>query len=113
MSSREFHPIVSCSYLTLLPWSRISLTARDDVLVVRQDRAAVAVRAEVLSGVEARARGDSDRSGGLPALACALRLRSILDDPNPLVAGDHSPRRRHRGHLPVEVHRYDRRVYAR
>ena len=84
-----------------------------DVGVVREHRAAVAVRAEVLPRIEARARGEPDPARGSISLAGAVRLRGVLDQAQVVPASDDLLERRHVGHLAVEVHGDDRRACDR
>jgi hypothetical protein len=54
--------------------------AARDCGVVGHDRAALAVRAEVLAGVEAEAAGARERPDAATLVECAVRLRRVLDD---------------------------------
>ena len=75
--------------------------------VVRDDRAAVAERAEVLGRIEAERRRGAERAGPPAAQRRAVRLRGVLEHDEPVLAGECGDRV-HVGALAVEVHRDDR-----
>ncbi len=54
--------------------------AARDLRVIRDDRPALAVRAEVLARVEAEAAGACERADAAALVAGAVRLRRVLDD---------------------------------
>src|SRR5690606_20201821 len=72
--------------------------------VVSDDGATVPECAEVLSRVEAEARGMSERTYASPFPACAVGLGCVLDDGDPSPLGDLEDSR-HVDRLTVEVHR--------
>src|SRR5690606_18670601 len=71
--------------------------------VVSDDGATVPECAEVLSRVEAEARGMSERTYASPFPACAVGLGCVLDDGDPSPLGDLEDSR-HVDRLTVEVH---------
>jgi hypothetical protein len=73
-------------------------------LVISHERARVADRSEVLGRIEAEGCRHSERARGAPVSLCAVRLASVLDDPDGVARG-HAPQRGQVGHLAVEVHR--------
>jgi hypothetical protein len=74
-------------------------------VVVRGDRAAVAVGAEVFSRIETEASGDTHRSAPPSLVGGAVRLRRVLDDVQFAIAR-HRQQRIHVGRLAVEVNRH-------
>jgi hypothetical protein len=75
---------------------------------VRGDGHAALDRRHVLGGVEAE-HGRGPESAGGPAVQCrAVGLGSVFDD-RQAVAGGEREQRAHRGGVPVQVHRDDRR----
>ena len=58
-----------------------------DFIVLRGDRAAVAIDGQVLAWIETEGGMLGIRSGPLALPFCAVRLRAILDDPKSVIGG--------------------------
>ena len=74
--------------------------------VPRDDRAAVAQRAEVLGWIEAERAGRSNRADRTSIRGREVGLTAVLDDREPVRGGDPFDAR-HVGRLPVEMDRHD------
>ncbi len=74
-----------------------------EVVVVRHDRAAVAVGLQVLTGVETETGDMAYRSDPPPLVVRPVRLRGILNDFQP-VSVRQAQKRIHIRRLPVEMH---------
>ena len=74
--------------------------------IVGDDDAALSRGAQVLGGVEAEAPRVADAAGAPPLVACAMRLRRVLHDGEP-VAARQLQDWIHGGRLPVQVDRDD------
>ena len=76
-------------------------------VVAGHHRAAIAQRAEVLGREETESRRVAERAGPAPVTQCAMRLRRVLDQQQPVLSGQHL-QRRHVGQLAIQMHRHDR-----
>src|SRR5207248_6693180 len=70
------------------------------------DRAGVAVRAQVLTGIETEGRGCAECTHPPSVPGCVVSLRAILDNEQLMLRSDRRDAC-HIGRLPVEVHRND------
>ena len=78
-SSRCVPVASSWWWRTASPWERSSLTRCGELVVVGDERAAVAPAAEVLGRVEAEAAGVAERADAAAAVAGAVGLAGVLD----------------------------------
>ena len=80
MSSRAVQPSSAWTYFAVWPCSRSARTRRGELLVVRDERACIAGRAEVLARIEAECCSGPAGPGAHAVALGAVGLAGVLDE---------------------------------